>query len=241
MSSQSTEYRMVEFEGNTFQVPLNYKQLSIDEDEAATLKREINSFISEELNENDNVLDAFSGVGFSAHLWAKKAKNVVCIEKDNNTFNYLKTNLARHHNVTLYNDSNFKIMSSFIGKNKFKLIDLDPWNNFTEQLPLVTQLMDSGILLLTSGEIFHMMRFASTKKYGDCSQYRGGDNYYKWVPEVLIPHIKNVIKCDIIYYYIYPTSVRIVATVGNYQLSSMNKEYLSMLPKFIGKLRKFDR
>ncbi len=233
----STSTRTVVFEGREFAVPNGVHQLSINEDEAAVLKREINKVIAEnELEPSSTVIDAFSGAGFTSYLWAKRAGNVYCIEKDKDTFACLQSNLQGFSNVEMFNENNVNRLRRLEQCAPFKLIDLDPWSNFHEQLPLVPKLMKDGILLLTNGELFHMMRFASSKKYGDCKKYKGGQNYYKWVEEILLPHIISVTGCLIWYYYVFPTSVRIVATMGNYMLSDATLSYLSKLPKYIGRL-----
>jgi len=226
------------FEGRKFEFP-NTKQIEMD-DVASKLKRHLNKIVAQnELNKNDVVIDAFAGVGFSSYLYAKQAGLVHCIEKDKEIYNYLERNLQDLNNVQLYCANNLDIFPKLSSKG-VKLVDLDPHNNFHSQLIYLPRIIGKGIVLFTSGEILGIRRgFKNTLYKCDLTKYKG-KNYPLFAEEILVPYLQERIKelkPNLEYMYIYPSSIRLLFTVGGYSLSSNLKYLLSELPMYLSKVK----
>ena len=234
-----------EFEGRKFVCPVTGKgswstqvnSSSVSSLDHGEIKYKTMKYLSDnELNKESVIIEAFSGIGFSGYLYSRNAKMVHCIEQDNDVFGSLEKNIGYYPNVKLYHDNNVNVLENLVLDGvKANLIDLDPFQNFWEQLPFVPYLMDSGILILTDGSIDHIQRFGSKtfKRYGDLMKYKGR-NSYKWVTEIFIPYVKSQINVEVQYFYVFRRIVRLITTYNGYQLKPETKKFFGSLPNYFG-------
>jgi len=99
-----------------------------------------------------SALEAYAGEGrFTNILIETEALNkIVCIERDKDVFQNLKSNV-KSNKVNFINDDNTKILGTY-DLGKFDLVDLDPFVTCHEQLDTVWEhLNNKGLLFLTFG------------------------------------------------------------------------------------------
>jgi len=212
-------------------------------DEAIEEKRRVNQIISKVLQPQDIVIDAFAGYGLSTFIWASRCK-VIAIERDKEVFSCLAKNFKNYTNVTCLKGNNISILKTITKSPDIRLIDLDPYANCYKQIPLALDLLDNGILLVTSGEVMSLYRRLNLKRYGNIEKYKGYANFYRFPQEVLFEKYikgeceKRSKRCELVYYYVYPTSARMVITVGDFKFSPEILAELGPSPKFLGWVRK---
>ena len=85
---------------------------------------QINKIILTYVDKNSTITDATSCIGGNSVLFAKDFKNVICIEKDFDIYNILKSNMNKHVNCECYNASYNCV--KFILKQNVIFID-PPW------------------------------------------------------------------------------------------------------------------
>jgi len=217
------------------------KQVGLNTDEASIEKHMINQKVCElEVKKDWQILELFAGIGLTSYLYSKAGKEVHCIEKDKAIFELLKENLTEISNIILHNDNNINVMKVMVDKQmKFSLADLDPFNNVYFQFPLAMQLIDNGILMVTSGELFAIQRKVAIKKYGEYKL----NNSWEFPELVLLPWLiagaKSMNKeIRLKHLYVYPTSARFLFEVGDYHVSKELEVWLKDRKKYLGWLGK---
>lgn len=209
-------------------------------DEASWLKREMMGIIAHYLPDDAVVIDAFAGVGISAGIYAEKVAKVYAIEKKKEYYDILLKNCALLNNVEVIKGDNAKVMSGMAVKPV--LVDLDPFGNCYEQLPIAIRLLQNeGVLCVTSGELYAIMRGTRLhKRYGDLLNALGTNkDFYLFPEKVLIPYILTISKFELVYYYVYPTSTRII--FADKVWCKLLRPLFDGFPRYLGFLSRYNK
>lgn len=203
-----------------------------DKTEGGIEKRKINEIVASDRKWNF-VLDAYAGFGISTAIFAKHAKKVVAVEKNLQYAAAMWANLAPSFlfnetiELKIVNEDNLEYFDKALEEKLAPpdLIDLDPFNSCKEQLKKALKWMKNGALLLTNGYIKSLSRdldwVHNGKFFPDFGNRYTGDNAMDWPTEYFIPeelekpYKENELK--VVHYYVHPTSVRVVCTVGEFQ------------------------
>jgi hypothetical protein len=235
----------VEYKGRNFMVPSRIGNISTYERNSTEKHKITQVIVNNEFVKGKTVcIEPFGACGFSGYMLSEKAKIVYIMEKEKDIYDCLEKNIGDLPNVKLYHSDNIPVLEELtLAGVKADFIDLDPFSNFHEQLPFVPYLMEKGILMLTNGEHSGIARFGKLDRYGDMKRYQG-KNAYKWADEILVPYLNEelaLLDFKIWYYYVFPTSIRLVCTVGGYQLKKETVRFLGTLPKFRGEYAYLER
>jgi hypothetical protein len=211
-------------------------QSAPDLDVAALEKRKCNRIIAQHCK-FDRGLDAFAGVGVSARYWSKCTRELYLVENRKLALELLQKNLpaiARPScrvKIVPTTAQGF-IESALRADEQFNLVDLDPFGTCYELLPLIESLVRSGVVCITSGEIFQVYRGLNRRPGRPPAEKFRGHRVKDWVVRELIPEIVAVCRnARLVHFYAYPTSVRIILAIGGFRLP---KHAFRGRPNFLG-------
>jgi hypothetical protein len=200
-------------------------QSAPDMDVAALEKRRCNAVLARFCRFKRG-LDAFAGVGVSSRYWSACTGELYLVENRLEALRLLRKNLAAIQRPSCRLHVLAGTARAFLEKAvsegiEFDLIDCDPFGTCYELLPLIATVVPRGIVCITSGEIFQVYRGLNRRPdRAACGDYRG-HKVLHWVVGVLLPELMSAFKgARIAHFYAYPTSVRVVLSVGGFPLPS---------------------
>jgi hypothetical protein len=210
-------------------------QSAPDTDVAAIEKRVCNRIIADHCSFDCGV-DAFAGVGISGFLWARCSRNLFLVERRDTALALIQKNLRhmRHPSskVQVVRGSAREFLWAAVKSQlSFDLVDLDPFGNCLDLLPIVSQLVNAGVICITTGEIYQIYRGLSRREGRTSPKRYRGKRARLWVTEELLPEIVGQLpRSEIIHFYAYPTSVRVIVRVGGYPI---DRRWFQERPKFL--------
>ncbi|SRR5712692_2539733 len=210
-------------------------QSAPDTDVAAIEKRVCNQIIANRCSFDCGV-DAFAGVGISGFLWARCSRRLFLVERREAALALIRKNLRhiRHPlcNAQIVHGSAREFLQAGAkAQLSFDLVDLDPFGNCLDLLPIVSQLVRDGVICITTGEIYQIYRGLNRRDGRTSPKRYRGKRARLWVTEELLPEIAGQLpRSEIIHFYAYPTSVRVIVRVGSYPI---DPRWFEERPKFL--------
>jgi len=154
-------------------------------DEADLWKRILNYRIAKYLQPRV-ILETHKGLGLSTYLYRLASPNAKIIS------------LSRWEKYT-----------NSIPDNYVELLDIDPFGQPYKCLfAYFSKLRRDGVLLITNGEIYQVVRGLRNVQFLK-TDYKGRDAW-RWVVEQYLPWLEEYTGMKVRFFYVYPTSVRVV-------------------------------
>lgn len=164
-------------------------------------KQRVNEELLGKIQKVDRALDAFAGEGrFSETLVTHfpEAK-VICIEKDEETFNRAIHDRSWTNNVHWLHADNLTVLRTLCAEKKtFDLIDLDPFASCREQLDLIWPLLsEHASLFITLGGEYRRCfistnRTAIARRYGFRNDSLSNQEYLEIVPSFFLGWVASI-------------------------------------------------
>jgi 16S rRNA G966 N2-methylase RsmD len=199
-------------------------------------KQRVNEIVAAD-HEWNFVLDAFAGYGISSYIFSKHARKVLALEKRELSFDILWQNVRHIENIVVRHTNNVRFLEKALkeGIEPPDLIDLDPYGNCREQLPLALDWMKKGAILITSGEIEGITRNSpfGRKNFPELEGRYIGKEAVMWAEKEFIPNLLKQYDLRLVHFYAEPSSVRTVFKVGGFEFQEETKEKLANRPKYI--------
>jgi len=194
-----------------------------DADVAAIEKRICNQIISDRCSFVCGV-DAFAGVGVSAFLWARCSRTLFLVERRQNALTLLRKNLRNIRQplctIKIVHATAQEFLEAAVrAKLSFDFLDLDPFGDCLDLLPVASALVQSGVICFTTGEMYQVYRGLNRRGSKPTPQSYRGKGAREWVRKELLPEITAGLPgSQIVHFYAYPTSVRVIVRVGCYPI-----------------------
>ena len=210
-------------------------QSAPDKDVAAIEKRICNQIISDRCSFACGV-DAFAGVGISASLWARCSRSLFLVERRENALALLRRNVRniRHPLCAIrlvHATAQEFLVAAVRAKLSFDFLDLDPFGDYLHLLPLASALVQRGVICFTTGEIYQVYRGLNRRGGKPTPQRYRGKGAREWVRKELLPEVAARLPgSQILHFYAYPTSVRVIARAGSYPIYP---QWFEGRPKFL--------
>jgi hypothetical protein len=125
--------------------------------------------------------------------------------------------------------------SELLDVNKADFIDIDPFGQPYEAIELAIQKLDrskKAILQISNGEMVSVVRRLKNTQYLKTDYY--GKTAHRWVEEQYLPFLEQKTGLNIQFYYIFPTTVRMV--LANFKIPetvfSGCKKYMWWIEKY---------
>lgn len=113
---------------------------------------------------------------------------------------------------TLISMTHYQDLPDKIDDGVVDFVDVDPYGLPYDALKYVMpKLADKFVISITNGEIVQVTR--KLKGVYLKSNYSGKDSW-KWVENIYIPYLEKLLNADAAYFYIFPTSVRVILSKG---------------------------
>jgi predicted RNA methylase len=212
--------------------PEHFKQYGTEDPPGTIQKKAWNITIAENLRFKSG-LDLFAGVGFSTWLYSQCCEHVIAIEKDKERFTILKKNMTGIENVELIQGNNLNYLKDC--KERFDLVDVDPFGGANHQLPFIEKIMDAGVVLINTGEIVTVYRNIGTRPPFMKKNDYIGSIAWRWAEECYVPHIEQTYGLTVKSFYAYQHAVRLVCTKGGFDFPKLvfpGKQYIGWFAKY---------
>lgn len=125
--------------------------------------------------------------------------------------------------------------SGLVNVESADFIDIDPFGQPYEALELAIQKIDRtkpSVLLISNGEMVSVVRRLKNTQYLKTEYF--GKNAHRWVEEQYLPFLKDKTGLDVQFYYIFPTTVRVI--LSNFKIPesvfSGCKKYMWWIEKY---------
>ncbi|MEK3645840.1 hypothetical protein [Aeribacillus sp. FSL M8-0235] len=125
--------------------------------------------------------------------------------------------------------------SDLLDVDKADFIDIDPFGQPYEALKLVLDKIDYDrptVLLVSNGEMMSVVRRLKNTQYLKTEYY--GKTSHRWVEEQYIPFLEEKTKLKTQFYYIFPSTVRVVLSNMDIPKSVFSgcKKYMWWIEKY---------
>jgi hypothetical protein len=210
-------------------------QSAPDKDIAALEKRTCNQIIAKHCYFWSGI-DAFAGVGISSYIWARCNRHLCIVENREDAIALLTSNLKhiRCRSCVLQlaaTKADTFLRAAAAAGLSYDFVDLDPFGNCFDLLPLVSQLVPKGVICVTSGEIYQVYRGLNRRNRRTTPAKYRGRGVRRWLIEEYLPEILNLLPgSELVHFYAYPTSVRAILRTGRYRIYS---EWFKARPNFL--------
>jgi hypothetical protein len=125
-----------------------------------------------------------------------------------------------------------KVLADLAAANvRVDLLDLDPFGNCMDLLPLAAKVVDFGVVCLTTGEIYQVYRGLNRRGGKITPKRYRGRKVISWLHKELLPEVLGALpRAELVHFYAYPTSVRMILRIGEYPIYSY---WFSRRPKYL--------